>query len=63
MQIKQNVSLRSYNTFAVNAIAAYFVSISSLEDIQHLLSTTEFQEHTHIIIGKGSNILLTQDYS
>lgn len=60
MQIKQNISLKPYNTFGIDVKAKYFVSVSNIQDLKHLLSQDEYQNR--LVLGGGSNILLTKDF-
>lgn len=61
MIIQENVSLRPFNTFGFDAIARYFVSITSISQLQELLRDPQWKSLPHWILGGGSNILLTQD--
>lgn len=63
MQVSENVLLKSYNTFGINATARYFASFSSAEELQ---SFTEHQQKDglpRMILGGGSNLLFTQDFN
>lgn len=63
MQIQQNVSLKSYNTFGINATAGYFAKFTSLAELDELYNFDSLHtEATTLILGGGSNVLLTQDY-
>ena len=54
---QKNVSLKSLNTFGINAKAEKFVEIKSVENLTEIVSAhKEF-----FILSGGSNILLTQD--
>jgi len=58
MDIKENISLQSFNTFGINVNAKEFASIESLKDLTDVLNTNP----SHLfILGGGSNILLTKD--
>jgi len=59
MQIQQNISLKNYTTFGIDAKAKYFVSIGSIEELQDVLKLKEFPNL--FILGGGSNMLLTKD--
>ena len=61
MIIQENVSLRLYNTFGFDATARYFVSITSLSQLQDLLRDPEWKPLPRWVLGGGSNVLLTQD--
>lgn len=60
MQIQQNISLKSYNTFAINVTAKEFAVFSSLEELQELLAYNI--NNNKLIIGGGSNILFTKNF-
>lgn len=61
MNIQQNISLKPYNTFGIDQNARYFVEISSIAELKEALNWAEAHEKEVLIIGGGSNILLTQD--
>jgi UDP-N-acetylmuramate dehydrogenase len=63
MQIQQNISLKPYNTFGIDATAKYFAKFTSTSELAELLDS-EFQtsKEPPLIIGGGSNILITHDY-
>ena len=49
------------NTFGIEAKAKFFTEISTIENIQELLNSSEYKNNAHLILGGGSNLLLTQD--
>lgn len=59
MQIQQNISLKQYNTFGIDAKAKYFVSVNSVSELQQVLELKEYPNK--FILGGGSNMLLTKD--
>lgn len=61
MIISSNISLKPYNTFGIDASAKFFTSIQSIENIKELLQSTEYKNNNHLILGGGSNMLLTQN--
>lgn len=61
MQISHNTSLKPFNTFGINASAKLFTVITSVADIVELLQHTDYKTNRHLIIGGGSNLLLTQN--
>ncbi len=61
MKIQKNVSLQPYNSFGLEATARYFVSLDSVATIQELLETKSYAAVPRIILGGGSNILLTKN--
>ena len=62
MTILENVELKQFNTFGIDATAKYFTSLRSDDDIQQLLSTAIFKNEQHLILGGGSNVLFTNDF-
>ena len=59
MHIKHNISLKAYNTFGIDINAKYFVSVSTIEELKEVLALQEYPNK--LILGGGSNILLTKD--
>jgi len=57
MIVRENVSLKHFNTFRIDVNARYFVEISDTVQLKALLAKYEMP----FIVGGGSNILLTQD--
>jgi UDP-N-acetylmuramate dehydrogenase len=67
MNIKEDVSLKPYNTFSIDAKAKYFASFGSLSELNELLNYNPdcYREKTtnhRLILGGGSNILFTNDF-
>lgn len=62
MNIQQNISLKPYNTFGIEAKAKEFVVINSLEELSILCAAFNLSERKILILGGGSNVLLTQDF-
>ncbi|WPP49025.1 UDP-N-acetylmuramate dehydrogenase [Catalinimonas niigatensis] len=62
MTIQENISLKAYNTFGIDANARFFVEITQVEDLQKLINEPIYKEQEKFILGGGSNVLLTQDF-
>jgi UDP-N-acetylmuramate dehydrogenase len=62
MTIQQNISLKPYNTFGLEATTRFFVEIQSVEELKKILQNPDFQTIDKMFLGGGSNILLTKDY-
>lgn len=62
IEITKNISLKPYNTFAVDVQADFFAEIKDEQDILDLISTNIFATQPHLILGGGANILFTKDY-
>lgn len=61
MNIQQNISLKSLNTFGIEAKAKEFVEIKSKEELQVLCSNFNLIDRKVLVLGGGSNMLLTKD--
>ena len=59
--IQENVSLKLYNTFGVDASARYFADASSVEELSETLKNSNPQTPI-LFLGGGSNLLLTKDF-
>lgn len=59
MRVLRDISLKSYNTFGLNARAEYFVEVQSIADLKEALSWDAYPEK--FILGGGSNMLLTRN--
>lgn len=62
MQIEKNKSLKSFNTFGIAAKASFFAAFESVEDLKQIYQSDEFQQVKKMILGGGSNLLLTGDF-
>jgi UDP-N-acetylmuramate dehydrogenase len=62
MQIQSDISLLPFNTFHIQASAKYFAEVLSLGDIIVLQDEKIFKDNNKLILGGGSNMLLTGDY-
>lgn len=60
MQVQENISLKPYNTFGIDARAHYFSSFHSVKELNQL--TTQNSRLGVLILGGGSNILFTKDF-
>lgn len=74
MNIQENVSLRPYNTFGIDASAKYFAKFSSIAELEECLAfhqpaihnphlSTGNPQSSPLILGGGSNILFTNDFN
>jgi UDP-N-acetylmuramate dehydrogenase len=62
VNILQNISLQAYNTFGINVKAKEFVEVHSLEELKTLCTVFNLLERNILVLGGGSNILLTKDF-
>lgn len=58
--VQQNVNLQKYNTFGIHAKAAFFAAFKSIPD---LIAIIRSNTHELLVLGGGSNILLTKDFN
>jgi UDP-N-acetylmuramate dehydrogenase len=62
MQVLKNISLKTLNTFGVEASAEYFVDIESENDLLDLFSDEKWRDYPRLVLGGGSNMLFTQNF-
>ena len=62
IHIKENHSLKPYNTFGIEVKARYFFRANSLEELKDVLENHR-DCFPFMIIGEGSNILFTKDFN
>ena len=60
MIIRENVSLKEFNTFHMNVSARYFTVVKTKEELQELFSDKKISSN-NFILGGGSNILFTKN--
>lgn len=63
MEIKENYPLKQLNTFGIDAMARYYVAIESNDELKKLIGNGWLKRHPYYILGGGSNILFTGDFS
>ncbi|MGD1008494.1 MAG: UDP-N-acetylmuramate dehydrogenase [Ignavibacteriaceae bacterium] len=62
MNILENISLKNFNTFGIDVKAKAVAEIFSENDLKEALVLSEFKNSIKLVIGGGSNILLTKDF-
>ena len=62
MNIQENISLLPYNTFGMDKKARFFVRAHSDNDVMHALRFAREKELPLLVLGGGSNMLLTKDW-
>ncbi len=63
LSIQKNIDLKPFNTFGIHARAQHFVPIQSPDDVHELIQSDLFKNEKHLILGGGSNLLLTKDFN
>lgn len=63
---KENIPLKPYNTFGVEANARFFAEVGSMEELLFLLrkskTQAELRELPLLVLGGGSNLLFVQNF-
>lgn len=68
MNFQENISIKPYNTFGVEATAKYFAEVNSVEELVEILNQYKNlhaenpQKLPLMFLGGGSNILFTKDF-
>ena len=60
LNFQKDVSLLPYNTFGINVKSKKFVSVRSTDELKAVLNQN--QEKRLLVLGGGSNLLLTKDF-
>ena len=61
MLVEKNVPLQSHNTFGIAAKAHALVHLRSVQDVQQLLADADLGAQPKLVLGGGSNLVLTGD--
>lgn len=59
----QNVSLKNYNTFGIEALCSYYAEFSGVEELCEIIKSDIFKQNSLLVLGGGSNILLTKNFN
>lgn len=62
LSFKENINLKTFNTFGVDAIAKKYFELNNLEEANELMQSEILSGSEYFILGGGSNLLLTKDY-
>ncbi|RFZ82286.1 UDP-N-acetylmuramate dehydrogenase [Mucilaginibacter terrenus] len=62
LQIQENVSLKNFNTFGIEASARYFAEISHPEELTELFADPQWHTVPRLVMGGGSNMLLVNNF-
>lgn len=63
LSIQEHVNLLPYNTFRIQATARYFTVVRSEEEAREIIQAPIFEKEKRLILGGGSNLLLTGDFN
>lgn len=61
LPFRSDFSLRQYNTFGIDAHARAYLKVESLDMLRQVRSDAALMAMPRLVLGGGSNILLTQD--
>jgi len=60
--LQERVSLKSFNSLGVQAQAAWFAQVQSVEDLQQLQHEPRLLGLPRLVLGAGSNVLFAGDF-
>lgn len=60
--IQTNISLKPYNTFAIDCKAKYYAEIKSVAHLKEVFANEVALQRNLLVLGGGSNMLFTKDY-
>lgn len=61
--IEKNISLKPYNTLALDKYADYFCQLESEQDIVEVCNFVKEHELRFLVVGQGSNIVFLKNYT
>ncbi|MDG1105363.1 MAG: FAD-binding protein, partial [Cyclobacteriaceae bacterium] len=61
MFVKKNISLKSYNTFGIDARAQFLLEIENDEQLSEAYESSQFKALPKLVLGGGSNVLFTKN--
>jgi len=59
---KDNISLKSYNTFGIDVNANKLITIEEVSDLRKFLEEDSHRVKNRLILGGGSNVLFTKNF-
>ncbi len=59
---QENVSLKPFNSFGIEARARYFVRCTTMAEVKAAVNQAKRQGLPRLVLGGGSNLLLTRDF-
>ena len=62
MTVSENISLKSFNTFGIEARARYFVRVQNTRELGDVLANPAYNSLPRLVLGGGSNVLFINDY-
>lgn len=62
MEVRENYSLKNYNTFGIEVKCRYFVESDTESEFLEFVSSYELKPEEIMVLGEGSNFLFTDDF-
>ena len=62
IDIKQNFSLKTYNSLRIDKSANYFCEVTSLEESQEAIEFSRLKKLKILVLGSGTNVVLTKNF-
>lgn len=62
MEVRENYSLKNYNTFGIDVKCRYFVESDTESEFLEFVSSYELKPEEIMVLGEGSNFLFTDDF-
>lgn len=62
MEVRENYSLKNYNTFGIDIKCRYFVESDTESEFLEFVSSYELKPEEIMVLGEGSNFLFTDDF-
>ena len=62
MEVRENYSLKNYNTFGIDVKCRYFVESNAESEFLEFVSSYELKPEEMMVLGEGSNFLFTEDF-
>lgn len=62
MEVRENYSLKNYNTFGIDVKCRYFVESDKESEFLEFISSYDLKPEEIMVLGEGSNFLFTDDF-
>lgn len=62
IKIEEKASLKSYNTYKIDATCDYLVEVETIEDLKEVLKYIKDNSLKFMILGAGSNVILCEHF-
>jgi UDP-N-acetylmuramate dehydrogenase len=62
MQIHQNISLKSLNSFGIDVSATFLSTFTTIDELKEVIEFAEHKSLNKLILGGGTNILFTKNF-